>query len=166
MDESDRQDWAAYGCGEAEALDRIFRRHKDALFSYGLYMTWSREDAEDIVQETFVRLIRCKGKRIVCLRSWLFIAARNLTLNRLRTKPSVSLKGLEGAISEVAETRLFIERMLSKLAPEERELVLLREWQGFAVAELAEMMGLSNEAVRLRLYRVRKKMQNLAKEKT
>jgi RNA polymerase sigma-70 factor (ECF subfamily) len=165
MNDADSQDWAAYRRGERNALHRIFVRYKDAMFTYCVYMTGDRDDAKDLVQEAFIRLIgQRNGKPIASVRDWLFICTRNLTLNLLKRKASVSLDGSLPVTDSAPEIRRFIETILDRLTPEERELVLLREQHGFSMSEIATMLELSPENVRIRLYRVRKKMQSIAKE--
>ncbi|MBD3402211.1 sigma-70 family RNA polymerase sigma factor [candidate division GN15 bacterium] len=165
MNDADRQDWAAYSRGERNALQRIFERHKDAMFTYCVYMTGNREDAEDLVQEAFARLIgRRNGEPIASIRDWLFICTRNLTLNHLKRKAPASLAGSIPVTDSDPEIRRFIDTILDRLTPEERELVLLREQHGFSSSEIAAMLELSPENVRIRLYRVRKKMQSIARE--
>jgi RNA polymerase sigma-70 factor, ECF subfamily len=165
MEDADRQDWAAYCCGERLALQRVFERYKDALFTYCVYMTGNRDDSEDLVQEAFTRLIGQRDRdTIASIRNWLFICTRNLTLNHLKRKAPVSLNGSIPAIDSDLEVRRFIDHVLSRLTIDERELILLREQHGFTPAEIATMLDVSPESVRIRLHRVRKKMQAIAKE--
>jgi len=167
MDQLDSEDWSEFSNGDDRAIERIYQRHKDRLFSYCVYVTGDRQIGEDVVQETFLRLMQQRGRLAIktSLRNWLFICARNLTFNLLKERGRTTdwcYAPLEEADVEV---KLFIESVLSQLSVEERELILLREQQQFRIAELAEMLGLSEEAVRVRLFRIRKKMQSLAQRK-
>ena len=165
MEQHDRQDWAAFRRGEHNALQHIFERHKDAMFTYCVYMTGNRDDAADIVQEAFAKLMQQRSAApIRSVRNWLFVCTRNLTLNLLKRKAPAALNGSIPTTTENPEIRYFIEKVLDHLTPDERELILLREQHGFTPSEIAAMLDLSPENVRIRLYRVRKKMQSLAKE--
>lgn len=168
MDQLDREDWAGFANGDRSGIARIYSRHKDSLYTFCLYVTGDRQLSEDVVQETFLTLMNHRDSLEVrsSLKGWLFICARNLTYNLLKRRSQ------NPDVYEIAdptlsiETQLFIENVLSRLSVDERELVLLREHQQFSVRELSEMLGLSEEAVRVRLYRIRKKMQSLVKRKT
>ena len=121
------------------------------------------------MQETFTRLIGQSDKLDdnARVKDWLFICTRNLAFNHLK---KIKRGSLIEAISDHAadidiETRLFIQNVLDKLTPQDRELILLREQQQFNTRDIARLLGLTEEAVRVRLFRVRKKMQQIAKGK-
>lgn len=169
MLDNDATDWINFCKGDSESLERIYRRHKDRLMTYCYYVTHQRETSEDIVQETFRRVIdlRKDGNRIVSVGNWLFICARNLALNQLsryRTRKSQPAATSDTTLFPDPETRRFVEKVLQRLDPDERDLILLREHEQYSICELSEMLDLSEEAVRVRLFRIRKKMQTLAKE--
>jgi RNA polymerase sigma factor (sigma-70 family) len=170
MDQQDRDDWQRFRHGDGISLQRIYHRHKDRLYSYCLFVTGNRELSEDIVQETFLKLAE-QTQRLdndVSIKDWLFICARNLTLNNIKKhqRRTVLLSKIDDFKAELdMETKLFIQDVLDKLDHDERELILLREQQRYPVTEIAKMLGISEEAVRVRLYRVRKKMQQIVREK-
>lgn len=167
MDQLDSEDWSGFSGGDNRAIARIYQRHKDKLLSYCVYVTGDRQIGEDAVQETFLRLMRQRGRLEIktSLRNWLFICARNLIFNLLKERRETSDGAYVPVEEAEVEVRLFIEGVLSQLSAEERELILLREQQQFSIRELAEMLGLSEEAVRVRLFRIRKKMQSLVQRK-
>ncbi len=85
-----------------ENFDRIVEQYQRRLYGFALRMTGNREDAEEIVQDAFVRAYRALGKmpvqqrRELRLQPWLYTIALNVTRNRLRTKrpQSVALDAL------------------------------------------------------------------------
>ncbi|MFQ6009021.1 MAG: RNA polymerase sigma factor [Candidatus Zixiibacteriota bacterium] len=169
MDQQDRDDWQKFRRGDRIGLQRIYNRHKNKLYSFCFYVTGNREMSEDIVQETFVQLMNQKAKLRIktALKNWLFICTRNLVYNRLKknNKQILPLSQITNpTVAMDIETKLFINNVLDKLSLDERELILLREQQQFTTEEISDMLGISEEAVRVRLYRVRKKMQQIAKE--
>ena len=168
MDQLDREDWAGFANGDQAGIERIYGRHKDSLYTFCLYVSGDRQLSEDVVQETFLGLIKQRDTLVLrsSLKGWLFICARNLTYNLLkRGSPNPDIYEIADPALSI-ETRLFIENVLSRLSVEERELILMREHQQFSVRELSAMLDLSEEAVRVRLYRIRKKMQSFVKRKT
>ncbi len=166
MDDIDRHDWAAYCHGQSAALARIHQRHSRKLLNYCAYVLGDHGAAQEVVQETFLRLLAQNGQFAIesRLQDWLFICARNLCFGRLRAaKTQARLQELIAPPASAidAETKRFIEVVLGRLEPEERDLILLRELQQFSIDEIATMLAISAEAVRVRLHRIRKKMQKL-----
>ena len=168
MDQQDRDDWRKFREGDSDGLQRIYHRHKDRLFSYCFYVTGDRELSEDVVQESFYKLAR-QSQRLddhASIKDWLFICTRNLTFNHLKRHRRQTLlsTNIDHSTSELdVETRLFIQNVLSRLDRSDRELILLREYQCYSINTIAKLLSISEEAVRVRLYRVRKQMQQLAK---
>ena len=170
MDNSDKQDWAAYCRGDRDAMVGIYNRHKDRLYAFSLYVTGDRQTSEDLVADTFVRLMEQKDRLVIktSLKNWLFICLRNLTYNRKKKdNRNTTLKEITEieTLDDNIEMKMFVENILNTLEIEERELMLLREHQGFSINEISEILNLSPEAVRTRLYRARKKMRQWGKER-
>ncbi len=169
MEDLDEPDWRGFCNGETEALGRIYDRHKNRLLTYCLYVTRQRAASEDIVQEIFAKLIaqRTQMNQVVSVKNWLFVCARNLAFNYLahqKHETALLNEPQETVTYPDLETRRFVQNVLNKLDSEERDLIILREHQLFSTADLAGMLGVSEETIRVRLYRIRKKMQALAKE--
>ncbi len=161
MESTDLQDWQAFCDGDNAAMERIFTRLNPRLFSFCLYQSGNRATSEEVVQESFLRLLaqRKNGTITRSVRSWLFITARNLLLNLSRENPHRSIEEIpEVYLVEKSkpDLSLRISGILSRLAAEDRELLLLREHQGFSISELATMLDQSPENIRVRLYRIRK----------
>lgn len=169
MEIVDLQDWQAFCQGDDSAMERLYHRHSPALFSFCLYLCGDRTKSEDIVQDSFMSLMaQREGNKISrSVRSWLFATARNLVYNLSRRISHQSLDSLSEdhlATNINPDINLIIDRIISSLPPDERELLLLREHQGFSVSDIAQMLNLSKENVRIRLYRIRKRIQE--KERT
>ncbi len=168
MTDDDRVEWQQFRAGNQAAFGRLWRRHKDRLFTYCVYVTRDRAISEDIVQETFLKLAQSREdfESEDSLARWLFICARNLSLNETR-KASTRAKSTsllsDTPAADTFDTARVIERILAALDPDERDLILLRERQGFSIGELAGMLSTSEEAVRVRLFRIRQKMHELGK---
>jgi RNA polymerase sigma-70 factor (ECF subfamily) len=168
MSQLDRKDWQRFRQGDNTGMTGIYSRHKNKLYTFCMYVTGNRQLSEDIVQETFVRLMG-QSQQLdsnVRIKDWLFICARNLTYNQLKRhqRSSSLLEVVSPPTESNVETRIFIQDVLGKLTTDEKELILLREQQRFTTEEISNMLGISEEAVRVRLYRIRKKMQQIAKE--
>jgi len=165
MENNDRTDWSAFRRGDRSGMQRLYDRHSSAVMSFCLALCGDRNESEDTVQESFLRLMReARSHRTVnSIRGWLIVTARNLILNRRRRASCRSLDQLPEnylCAPNNPEFGTTLSRVLAGLTVAERELLLLREQQGFAVAEIAGMLGLSEENVRVRLFRIRKKIKD------
>jgi RNA polymerase sigma-70 factor, ECF subfamily len=148
----------------------LFRAHAPELGRYLVAMVRDRALAEDLLQDTFYDALRAEKQlaRIENERAWLYGIARHRALRALRRVRRLQravgrLAGSGDAAEEADESLVALLDVLEReLSPELRALVLLRYVHGFRAAELAEMTGLSPEAVRQRLARGRARL--IAKE--
>jgi RNA polymerase sigma-70 factor (ECF subfamily) len=152
------------------AVEALFRAHAQELGRYLVAMVRDRSLAEDLLQDTFHDALRAEGQlpRVENERAWLYGIARHRALRALRRgrrfqRAVVRLAGSREAVHEAEEELVALLDLLEReLSPEVRALVLLRYVHGFQAAELAQMTGLSPEAVRQRLARGRARL--IAKE--
>ena len=157
--------------------------HLDALYGFALRLTRNPADAEDLVQETFLRACRFKDSFApgTNMRAWLFKILSNLFINRYRrtSRESLALDGVEGSsIAEAALSResvrllrepeahfeapFFSEhvaRALESLPPDFRAVVVLSDIEEFSYKEIAEIMGCPIGTVMSRLHRARRALQ-------
>jgi len=167
--------------------------HLDILYNTALRMTGNVQDAEDLVQETFVRAYKFfdKFKKGTNCKAWLFKIMKNNFINKFRKKarePSTvsfdQIEGAQGIESQVAgevsaESKLSpdldelleddIKYALESLPLEFRMAVILSDISGFTYKEIADIMGTPIGTVRSRLSRARgvlqKKLHHLAVSK-
>ncbi|MEW5923605.1 MAG: RNA polymerase sigma factor [Candidatus Zixiibacteriota bacterium] len=148
--------------GSNERFNEIFHRHKDQVYGFAVRMLEDRDIAGDITQEVFLRLYKSidANPAITNMRSWLFILTRNLCLNKIRdSKRVVSLdtmdvENLSGAETEDSNRAILRKAMLC-LETRYREVLILKEYQGFSYSEIGEILGLTVPAVRSLLYKAR-----------
>jgi RNA polymerase sigma factor (sigma-70 family) len=162
--------------GDERAFEELIARYESPLVHFCLRMTGSREDAEDLAQETFVRVHRYLNrlKPEAKFSTAIFGMARNLTLNYLRDGKrrgrgaTASLSGGTGAEIPVTdpaarsdyaarqnEMQEMIERGLAMLSNEHREVIVLREVQGMDYETIAEVLQCRKGTVKSRLARAR-----------
>jgi RNA polymerase sigma-70 factor (ECF subfamily) len=156
------------------AFDAAYRESGTALLGYALRRTHSREDAYDVVAETFAIAWRRRTDLPADpdeVRPWLFGIARRCLANSLRSaaragrlgeRLAASLAGADvpdpGALHELrTETRL-VREALDQLSPEDRELVTLIAWEGLSPAQAGTALDLSPGAARVRLHRARTRL--------
>lgn len=158
---------------DPDLLDYLIERYQHRLFRYLVYLSGNRELAEDLFQETWIRVLE-RGHRYNPrheFSTWLYAVARNLTIDYLRRKSAVSLDGLmaegEGhAPFEPADTRPsawelvaqgqqteHVDAALAGIPAEYREAIILRFHDGLALEEIAVVTGAPLSTVKSRVYR-------------
>ena len=149
-------------------VEDLFERCERRLGRYLVQMVRDRSLAEDLLQEAFCVALR-SGSQLASARNqeaWLFGVGSNLALQALRKRRRIQLALSRFPIrshatddpAEVVATR----ELLEVLTPEDRSLLLLRYLHGFSAIELAEVTGLTADAVRQRLSRARKRLVDAA----
>jgi len=161
---------------DPDLLDRLIEQYQHRLLRYLVYLSGNRELAEDLFQETWIRVLErghlYDGKHEFS--TWLYAVARNLTLDYLRKKSPVRLDGINDALTqdddhapiEPADTRPLawevvqqheqaerIDAALISIPAEYRETVVLRFREGLALDEIATVTGAPLGTVKSRLYR-------------
>ncbi len=150
-----------------QAILRYFDEHHGPLFRFAWRLTNSVTDAEDIVQEVFLALLRpgCGfDPERTPLRTYLFGAVRNQALKRMRNSPG----GLEASPPLSPERECYagelaqiVERAIGQLPEGQRETLLLAHYEQLPLAEISEILGIDVGAVKSRLQRARASLRNL-----
>jgi RNA polymerase sigma-70 factor (ECF subfamily) len=152
--------------GDRLALERLLAGHEHPLLALCHGILGHAEDAEDAVQETFLRALRAlpsfRGE--AAFRTWLFRIAVNVCLSWKSSRRSTVLWDEEQAPTlphtaspeATALRRLQIREALSHLLPRQRALLLLKEREGWSVAEIAEGLRWSERQVRYELSKARR----------
>lgn len=152
-----------------EALEHI-----DALFGYAMMLTRDVTEAEDLVQETYVRAARAANRPDNNLKAWLFVIMRNAWLNQIRHKNSgpmfVDLEPNEST-ADTQETphvvylrkleREQVRQAIESLPDAYREIVVLRDIEGFTYQEIATVLECPAGTVMSRLGRARGRLRKL-----
>lgn len=184
-DQLDRRDMALLAEGNPQALNDLMARHASAV--YGFLCRWlgDEKEAEDLAQETFVRVFEsCHAYRPEYrFTTWLFTIAANLARSRRRVlsrHPVQSLDvGWDGESPEHGVEKMAIDQRnpaqqllqeervravrsaVNRLQQDLREVVVLCEWEDLSMAEAASILGTTPKAVESRLYRARKELRKL-----
>jgi RNA polymerase sigma-70 factor (ECF subfamily) len=159
---------------DATALAALVDAHAGTLYRIAYSVVRHAEDAEDVVQETYVRVLRHAGKmqEIRDPRVWLIRIAWNLSLDRKRRRktftleddatlllqqlPSHDLPADKALAASQGHARLL--RMMDSLPAKERQVLLLSAMQELSTVEIAEVLKTTESTVRSRLFRARQRM--------
>lgn len=173
----ERLDAGAAPRGVALAMDedafRAFYEHTSRpLWAYLARLSGSRTDADDLLQETYYRLVRAgtvfndEDHR----RRYLYAIATNLVLDRRRrrlTRPEAPMAGsaddlaAEGSAADSLEHRTVVRGAMSRLRPRDRALLWLAYAQGASHNEIGSALGLKSASVRSMLFRARRRFADL-----
>ena len=148
-----------------DELERSFRAHHGLVFRTAYRITGNADDAEDVLQTVFLRLLRRSegAEGVKSEESYLRRAAVNAALDILRSRkssPTVELMDLPGEPShrETAELRGVLAQALAKLEPRSAEVFTLRFLEGFTNPEIATMLGISGVLVAVIVHRTRRQL--------
>jgi RNA polymerase sigma-70 factor, ECF subfamily len=165
--------------GDFEAFSELIDAHKDKLYALVHRLVGNKENAEDIIQETFLKAIDNIGqfRGESSFGTWLYAIALNLSRSHFAKQKETDLLPIEGYISssdesheghsqlldwrdphkvlEIKEIRESVNSALSKLPIKYREAFLLRYYNEFSVKEVAKLIGESEAAAKSRILRAR-----------
>lgn len=175
--------------GDLRAFDDLVTRHRGKIFAMIRNMIHNEADAWDLSQEVFIKAWNALPKFEARARfsTWMYRIAHNTVYDWTRRRKIEAVGELDDEVfareridsssrttphvSEApdeamagGELRDKIEHALAKLSPEHREVVLLKDVQGFAYKEIADVMKTSIGTVMSRLHYARKKLQTLLKD--
>ena len=184
MRDSDEELMLDYQNGNGEAFDRLYHRYEKPLLNFIYRMTMNATDAENLSQETFLRMVRAKKKyeATALFKTWFYQIALNLCRDRVRKikrRPYVSLNSpslmdeekhveLHEHISgsspdsvkffELREREELVKKAMAHLSGNEHFVVVLKEYQGFELKEIAEIMNCPEGTVKSHSHRAQKKL--------
>lgn len=147
-----RQQFIQAGTGDKSAFAAIYHDMKSPVYTVICRIVRSRETAEDVTQELFLKLYQSPPDSSVRnIRAWIFQIAHNLALNALKKKSSVELSedmtDNDIPMDEAVCSRLDLDRDLQVLSIEEREIVALHLTADLSFKEIAGIVGTSLPAV-------------------
>lgn len=156
---------SAYVSGDAAAFRIIFERYAPLLLRAMLRELYVREEASDLVQQTFLQLHRARADFDASqkLKPWVFTIAMNLKreyFRRKKRRPERPLdleSAVEPAVAALGAARVEAQRTLARvlgaLPPDQREVIELHWFDGLEFPEVAQVVGASLSAVKVRAHR-------------
>lgn len=165
---------------DKEAFEELIRRHQNRVFAVASRILRKREDVEDIAQQVFVKAYFSLKRfdQRAAFSTWLYKITVNECWDLLRKKkvrPLVYESDLSEEqarqiitseekvnpgpdISERLEARQRLERLLEGLDDRDRLMLILKEVEGFSIEEIAEVLNLNANTVKVRLFRTRRRI--------
>lgn len=153
--------------GDEEAISRLITIHKGLVYTVIYRMVNDPDTSQDLTQETFIKafLHIKRVKNYQHFRPWLCRIARNIVYDFFRKEkrhPTVHLEdipeisGQDGM--ERTRKKVIIQDALSRLSERDRMLLTLAYYQGFTLAEAAEVLGITEDNAKVALHRARQRL--------
>ena len=158
--------------GKLDAAAVLFQRYKVNLFNFFLRQGIARDASEDLVQNLFERVIKYRQsyRKGMAFRAWLYQIARNVQadwqrkggkmiqedISQYENRPEVHDIGLGRE-----ENLMLMEKAMQQLPPEQLEILLLTRYQKMKYAEVGELIGCSEGAVKLKVFRALQQLRSL-----
>ncbi|MDP3939138.1 MAG: RNA polymerase sigma factor [Deltaproteobacteria bacterium] len=171
---TDEQLMARYAGGDLQAFGDLYARYERRLYNYLLRLSGERHTAADLVQDTFLRLHRERGRYRTgaSFRPWVYTIATNLWRDERRRRVT-SARALEreapdpaGSLPEIidlsgdperqveaARMLLTLRVALDAIPQNQREAIVLSRYEGLTHEEIGQVLGVSAGAVKLRVFR-------------
>jgi RNA polymerase sigma-70 factor (ECF subfamily) len=158
--------------GDAAAFEELVRGHYRAAYATARALTGNDMDAEDVVQDGFIRALErldeCDPDRFA---GWVLAIVRNRAHNirdRERVRTAAAIEDVDPAGPDRAEARTergdlraALDGALAELSPVQREVVLLHDMDGWRHREIAEALDMSEVMARQHLFQARKRLRQL-----
>jgi len=165
--------------GDSDAFRALVDTHSRSVFRLAFRMTGNEQDAEDVVQESFLRAYRQLGRfeSRANFGTWLYRIVSNCAVDLMRSKqarhdqvrgdsldqggamelPAADLPGPE-RMAESAEIERRVQDALQELSPLERAAFTLRHYEGRSIDEISETLGLGTSAAKHSVFRAVRKL--------
>lgn len=158
--------------GDDAAFEELVARHSQTIYKLAYRFLFDPQEAEDITQEVFLRVYRAAGTYTPKAKfsTWLYTITKNICFNELRKKKSVTVYSIEDEMLpelpssdaspvvklEEAEVRQRVLDAVKALPANLRISVLLLKYHGLSYEEVADILGCTVNAVKLRVHRAKK----------
>jgi RNA polymerase sigma-70 factor (ECF subfamily) len=159
--------------GDKNALSALYEHTKSAVYGFALSIVQNAQDAEDILQDTFVSVYASAAgyKKMGKPLGWILTITRNLSLMRIRSRSRTANLSedewglfIADAASVTSEDRIVLAAALKSVSPEESQVVMLHAVAGFKHREIAEVLELPLSTVLSKYNRAIKKLKSALKE--
>lgn len=143
-------------------IEKIFLDYNDYIYKYIYGMVQNRAEAEDLLQDTFIKVMKAETKDIKNWKSYLLTVARNTVYDhwrKRRNRLNLDLFNLRAKDKDI-DLQLDIEKGIKNLSPKLKEVVVLREINQLEYKEISDILGIEKGTVKSRLSRAREELKN------
>ncbi|RNC85749.1 MAG: RNA polymerase sigma factor [Balneola sp.] len=162
--------------GDLDKLGLLFERYNRPLYSFFYRKTFEPQLSEDLVQSVFERMLKYRTtySGSGAFTTWMFSIARNAHIDHFRKEKRrqedeiLDEERIEGEapdgyheLDERNRRKLLLEKALEQLDDEKKEVVILSRYEGLRYHEIAEIQGVSESAVKVRMFRAMKELKQI-----
>src|ERR1700691_2287450 len=153
--------------GDPDAYRVLVERHSVSVFRLAYRLTGNRHDAEEVVQEAFLRAYQKleQFEARANFGTWVYRIAANHSIDRMRQKRTMELVADHAPsperLAQNTELKGQIERAMDTLSQAERTAFVMRHWEGCGIEEIAEALNSSASATKNTVFRAVQKLRNL-----
>lgn len=159
--------------GHLEEMSELFERYHVRIYNFLLKLTYDRSVSQDLTQNLFYRIIKYRQtfKDIHTFKSWIYQLARNIhndyCKNRRKlTDQFTSVDEFDENTRDehngfVEEDYERLEKAMSRLKPEQKEILILSRFQGLKYSEISAIQNTSVPSVKVQVHRTIKELRNL-----
>ena len=144
-----------------EHFTTIYQKHYADLYRFAFSYLKSKEKAEDIVQETFIRYYHSSITKEEKIKSWLFSTCKNLSIDLIRKESKELQMTEEEHIEERSDEYQHVFSMIDSLSDKYGEIIRLHYFGGLSIKEIAEAKHMSEDSIKKRLQRGREKLKEM-----
>ena len=156
--------------GQSAAFTELYQRYVDKIYKFVFYKTMHKETAEDLTSKVFFKVLKkinTYKEGNASFQTWLYTVARNTVIDHYRSqKKDYNIDDIwdlsnKEDVAENVEVSMQIEKVkeyLKDLKTDQREIMMLRLWQGLSYKEIAEVIGKSEANCKMIYSRTVKKM--------
>lgn len=154
-------------------IEQLYKEYGGDVFRYSMFKLKNKEDAEDVLSETFARLIDKDFDGIENMKAWIITVARNIIYEKYRKIAKSASETIDEEIEEITEGEVnlekeildqesieFIKKELEGLDEETQEIIILKVWEELKFSEIAKLMNEKESTVKLRYYRGLESLKN------
>lgn len=148
--------------GDSEAFGRVYDLYLPKIYNFIYYKTNHRETAEDLTSKTFFKALEkietFSPQKNASFSSWIYMIARNTVIDHYRTNKNnldindfFDLHSGENQEEAVHNKNVLseVQKKLTELSPEQREIVILRVWEGLSYKEIAQITNKSESSSKM-----------------
>lgn len=155
-------DWRKIKSGDEQEWSLLFSEHVDFLYSYGMKINRDSCVVKDVIQEVFISLYEKRNSLddLMNVRAYLCRAVRYKLLDQLEKAPHLSIEEISEeefllAVKqvqssdniEIAKKSSFVQKMLDKLSPRQREIIYLRYFRDMDIEEIVTTIGINKQSI-------------------
>jgi RNA polymerase sigma factor (sigma-70 family) len=164
---TDEQAMLAVKQGDLDKSAILYERYKKALLNFFLYRQPDRENAKDLTQQVFLRMLRYRHsyQEGAVFKTWIFEVARNVFYDFLKQNPiattTAEIPDLGEPNDDTEQQYQYLHRALGQLPEQYREVLVLSRFQNMNYEQIGQVLGLSVPNVKVRVFRAIQKLRDL-----